>query len=94
MKSCMYNSFVFTVNGGWTDWSEWLPCSTSCGGGDQNRYRYCSNPVPGLGGHICVGKSIEKKVCNTMTCPSKISVLVLCLLNFAFDVITLPCIIS
>ncbi|XP_071136605.1 sushi, von Willebrand factor type A, EGF and pentraxin domain-containing protein 1-like [Mytilus edulis] len=60
---------IAPVNGGWTDWSEWLPCSTSCGGGDQNRYRYCSNPVPGLGGHICVGKSMEKKVCNTMTCP-------------------------
>ncbi|OPL20880.1 hypothetical protein AM593_10356, partial [Mytilus galloprovincialis] len=60
---------IAPVNGGWTDWSEWLPCSTSCGGGDQNRYRYCSNPFPGLGGHICVGKSIEKKVCNTMTCP-------------------------
>uniref|UniRef100_A0A803KBF5 Semaphorin 5B n=1 Tax=Xenopus tropicalis TaxID=8364 RepID=A0A803KBF5_XENTR len=41
------------LNGGWTPWSSWAQCSTSCGIGFQVRQRTCSNPAPrGKGGVI------------------------------------------
>ncbi|XP_077165765.1 semaphorin-5A isoform X6 [Paroedura picta] len=51
-------------NGGWTPWTSWLPCSTSCGIGFQVRQRSCSNPSPRHGGRMCVGQNREERYCN------------------------------
>ncbi|KAM5151902.1 semaphorin-5B [Mantella aurantiaca] len=51
-------------NGGWTPWSSWAQCSTSCGIGFQVRQRTCSNPAPRFGGRVCVGQSREERFCN------------------------------
>ncbi|KAG7463897.1 hypothetical protein MATL_G00181470 [Megalops atlanticus] len=57
-------------NGGWTPWSSWAQCSTSCGIGFEVRQRSCNNPSPRHGGRICVGQSREERLCNEkVSCP-------------------------
>jgi hypothetical protein len=69
--------FVFPcpVDGGYTDWSQWDTCTVTCGGGSQERYRNCTNPVPQYGGADCMGVDAEIQVCNMDNCPSKICVI-------------------
>ncbi|MED6268776.1 Semaphorin-5B, partial [Characodon lateralis] len=51
-------------NGGWTPWSSWGQCSSSCGIGFNVRQRSCNNPSPRHGGRICVGQGREERLCN------------------------------
>ncbi|GLH01974.1 Obscurin, partial [Gryllus bimaculatus] len=57
------------INGGWSDWSSWTSCSTSCGRGTRRRYRDCSNPIPMYGGKICVGSDAQQEYCRQTPCP-------------------------
>ncbi|TRY98713.1 hypothetical protein DNTS_010266 [Danionella cerebrum] len=61
-------------NGGWTPWSSWAECSTSCGIGFEVRQRSCNNPSPRHGGRVCVGQAREERLCNEkMPCPVPVS---------------------
>lgn len=55
------------VDGYFTQWSEWGICSKKCGSGYQKRYRKCI--APKNGGQPCLGKSRDKRKCNTHQCP-------------------------
>ena len=68
MNQCHNNS----VDGGWSEFSDWSECSATCGGGTQTRIRTCTNPAPALGGVDCQGESSETQNCNTHHCPGKI----------------------
>ncbi|XP_051998739.1 semaphorin-5B-like isoform X3 [Xyrauchen texanus] len=60
-------------NGGWTPWSSWGQCSTSCEIGFEVRQRSCNNPSPRHGGRVCVGQSREQRFCNEKdSCPQPI----------------------
>ena len=59
----------FSVHGGWVDWSEWTPCSSTCGDGTQSRERSCDNPIPANGGDACDGPTNQTRRCNLATCP-------------------------
>lgn len=48
-------------NGGWTPWSSWGQCSTSCEIGFEVRQRSCNNPSPRHGGRVCVGQAREQR---------------------------------
>ncbi|XP_055373377.1 uncharacterized protein LOC129606828 isoform X2 [Condylostylus longicornis] len=51
-------------SGGWGNWSEWTPCSTTCSSGTQNRYRLCDSPPPRYGAKFCEGSAVETKSCG------------------------------
>ncbi len=63
--------FCHAVDGGWSEWSEWTPCSKSCDGGTTVRNRSCDSPLPGNGGRQCIGAPVQEKVCNTGRCPGE-----------------------
>ena len=60
-----------TVDGEWSDWKDWTPCSVTCGTGTQERERTCTKPRPAFGGKDCVGISRESKSCQAIPCPGK-----------------------
>jgi len=55
-----------TVNGGWSDWS---PCTKSCGGGTSSRK--CDSPPPSNEGITCGGANTTS--CNTEACAAATS---------------------
>ncbi|XP_063781355.1 SCO-spondin-like [Pseudophryne corroboree] len=57
------------VNGNWSQWTPWSDCSSTCGGGFQNRYRFCTEPAPSGGGSPCEGPDREEEPCNLEHCP-------------------------
>ncbi|XP_020628230.1 ectin-like [Orbicella faveolata] len=56
------------VNGGFTQWSEYSACSTTCGRGVQTRTRTCTNPPPSGGGKGCGRVTQQNKKCNLKPC--------------------------
>ena len=45
------------VDGGWSDWSQWSPCTKNIDG-MQMRTRRCVNPEPQFGGELCAGPNV------------------------------------
>ena len=61
------------VNGGYSEWGQYGPCSKTCGGGSKTRTRTCTNPPPQNSGDDCssLGPASSTAACNTDECPSK-----------------------
>ncbi|XP_041956256.1 A disintegrin and metalloproteinase with thrombospondin motifs 13 isoform X4 [Alosa sapidissima] len=58
------------VHGSWSRWSEFSPCSRTCGGGITFRKRQCNNPRPAFGGRECEGVDTEAELCHRQPCVS------------------------
>ncbi|XP_035676270.1 signal peptide, CUB and EGF-like domain-containing protein 1 [Branchiostoma floridae] len=58
------------VYGGWSQWTDWTPCSVTCGNGTHERWRQCNSPPPKEDGKDCVGISTEMETCRLQDCPS------------------------
>ncbi|XP_002663267.4 A disintegrin and metalloproteinase with thrombospondin motifs 13 [Danio rerio] len=58
------------VHGSWSAWSDFSPCSRTCGGGITHRRRQCNNPRSAFGGTICKGQNTEAELCNLQLCDS------------------------
>ncbi|KAM5157512.1 SCO-spondin-like [Mantella aurantiaca] len=56
------------VDGNWSDWTPWSDCSATCGGGFQNRYRFCTDPPPSPTGLPCQGPEREEQPCHPDPC--------------------------
>uniref|UniRef100_A0A8C4QAN0 BPTI/Kunitz inhibitor domain-containing protein n=1 Tax=Eptatretus burgeri TaxID=7764 RepID=A0A8C4QAN0_EPTBU len=55
--------------GAWYSWSEWGPCSRSCGSGVEVRSRSCRSLRPG-GVTDCLGPARMHRTCNAEDCPA------------------------
>eukprot|EP00105_Crassostrea_gigas_P005928 XP_011419685.1 PREDICTED: coadhesin isoform X2 [Crassostrea gigas] len=58
-----------SVDGGFSEWAMWTPCSRTCGHGLMSRRRTCTNPVPTRNGRNCTGTYSENTVCSIAGCP-------------------------
>ena len=57
--------YLFTVDGGWSEWREFSPCNApKCGTGRKMLKRWCSNPPPQKGGNLCEGSNIKYEPCQ------------------------------
>ncbi|XP_052814136.1 coadhesin-like [Mya arenaria] len=61
-------------DGGWSAWSEYSNCSSTCGSGHRTRVRTCTDPAPEGGGHVCVGPSLDRALCDNGPCPDNIHI--------------------
>ena len=68
MFSC---SPLSLVDGKWSSWETWSPCTKTCGNGMRNRLRLCNNPAPANGGNTCDGKEESSEFCLVRHCPGK-----------------------
>ncbi|XP_061672486.1 hemicentin-1 [Syngnathoides biaculeatus] len=59
------------INGGYSNWQDWGPCSSLCGEGFQERVRLCNNPEPANGGRSCAGPSVDSRRCRAGLCPGE-----------------------
>jgi len=59
------------VDGGWSEWSAWDECSSTCGQGQRSRSRECIAPTPAYGGRMCDGDSLQVEQCNQRPCPGQ-----------------------
>ncbi|XP_014015728.2 hemicentin-1 [Salmo salar] len=64
-------SLKVQINGGYSNWEDWGPCSTTCGRGNQERIRLCDNPEPANGGKSCDAPSRDSRRCQTGLCPGE-----------------------
>ncbi|XP_013406057.1 sushi, von Willebrand factor type A, EGF and pentraxin domain-containing protein 1 [Lingula anatina] len=55
------------VQGGWSSWSTWSPCTNLCGSGTQTRTRACDSPAP-VQSPDCPGDASQTIGCNTQAC--------------------------
>ena len=62
----------FIVDGQWSAWGAWYPCSKTCGQGTKFRARDCVNPPPSNGGAFCPGQGYESYPCNNGPCPGRL----------------------
>lgn len=64
LMNIFFFKLIFEVDGGWSNWNAWSPCSSPTGDGWRIRARTCSNPSPLNGGHDCVGLSFNSVACS------------------------------
>ncbi|XP_023806195.1 SCO-spondin [Oryzias latipes] len=57
-----------SVEGQWSEWTPWGPCSLSCGSGIQSRYRFCASPQSSSSGLPCLGPHRHDQVCILTPC--------------------------
>ncbi|NWI93347.1 HMCN1 protein, partial [Pitta sordida] len=69
VESLLCNVRPCPVDGEWSPWQPWGPCSASCGKGTQSRVRLCSSPAPAHGGAQCHGPDTQLQVCHRRRCP-------------------------
>lgn len=64
------NTHACPNDGVWMDWSPWVDCSVTCGGGLQTRERLCDGPY--FGGQDCMGEEMDNRTCNNFYCPGNV----------------------
>ena len=64
----LFDYLCFSVDGGWSTWSPFTSCTSTCGGGTRTATRTCDHPVPENNGRDCLGSSSLTEACNSQVC--------------------------
>lgn len=56
------------MDGEWSQWFAWQPCSVTCDTGNRSRVRTCTEPAPKWGGHNCIGMNMSIDACSERKC--------------------------
>lgn len=64
---------TFAVDGGWSEWQKWSPCSAECDKGIRRRTRSCSRPEQEGNGRECIGEFVQTSPCYVEPCKGKYS---------------------
>lgn len=70
-KRLCLNVSGFAPSGEWGCWSDWSPCSVSCGVGTRLRSRKCLSMGDDFNGNGCDGSSVEYDECEQPLCDCK-----------------------
>ena len=70
LNAFLKSVFKLMVAVGWTVWSAWNDCSSTCGTGVQHRTRSCQNIQASYLNNSCAGESIEYQTCVHVQCSS------------------------
>uniref|UniRef100_A0A914CKR9 Peptidase M12B domain-containing protein n=1 Tax=Acrobeloides nanus TaxID=290746 RepID=A0A914CKR9_9BILA len=60
---CRVEKCSKSVDGHWSEWSDWSKCTWNCGTGTRTRTRECTKQKEENGGYPCFGKSSEVQKC-------------------------------
>ncbi|NWX99119.1 HMCN1 protein, partial [Nothoprocta ornata] len=69
VESVMCNVRPCPVDGAWSSWLPWAPCSETCGTGTRRRLRLCDAPAAASGGAPCAGSDSQLQLCSERLCP-------------------------
>lgn len=61
----------------WSCWTDWSPCSVSCGVGKKTRTRRCLSTSVASYSNNCEGSSVEYEPCEMPTCDCKLFIIML-----------------
>lgn len=67
----LVTSVKILVDGGWSEWKKWTPCSALCDRGVRYRMRSCSRPEPEEFGQTCSGEYVQTSDCHVEPCKGK-----------------------
>ena len=82
-----------SVDGGFTEWTEWGMCTKTCGVGNRSRSRDCASPAPQYGGDDCDGRNIDFETCNIHPCPGECKFLVSAEINKTSSDLCILCLV-
>lgn len=63
----LYDCLQHLPGARWTEWTDWRPCDTTCGVGEEARFRKCKDGDQDAAG--CPGPPVQKRVCDLKECP-------------------------
>ena len=61
----------FSVDCGWSSWTQWSACSRTCDVGVRRRYRSGTNPPAAFGGRVCRGDRVGMDTCSLEPCQGR-----------------------
>ncbi|KAL4222956.1 ADAM metallopeptidase with thrombospondin type 1 motif [Mactra antiquata] len=65
---CAERPCIPVIDGQWSVWASYSPCTATCGSGTETRTRRCDNPAPSGGGRPCNGPASETTPCAVQAC--------------------------
>ncbi|XP_071953956.1 SCO-spondin-like isoform X2 [Antedon mediterranea] len=63
------NTHPCPIDGGFSEWTQWTVCSSTCNYGLEVRKRWCNNPQPMHDGKDCSGAHKQNRECYIISCP-------------------------